>query len=448
MFSSAVDCFPTGRLVCMFDKKAGILEDHRRELAYFETTDLNLPQGLELKDIVIVMTRCRDVTIRFQATHVLDGPVKMIVHDGTVAISSNIERYFPEVQVKKSRIILKPKSFNNEKVSRAIACVELYMKDKILTPDYIIESGQYSSTLGKVRRYSSSNISSSIQPIGKTSVVSSSDDVRCVVKYSGKVMTILNDSFGLLQFSQDDISKQSYCLFDTFDLYLEGGKSAAQSNTSVADVLEAGMSVYFHACEILPDCPVSWLATGVWCHQKTSQPKPVPYNKITKEKKIVFKKVAETCKVLVEENHQYSTGAVESAEKSTCPRLCIGVEEKNTVSKEEAVSLKECSNQVVSDFKKVEESPIDGTLENIFSVNGEKNDEANCSSVNMKHDEELSNNEDVDEILETSVKKKEQIDTVQDSDDNIGQKERHSHDSESSSVSIPVLVLPESLSDQ
>merc|ERR1712179_588911 len=200
-----------------------------------------------------------------------------------------------------------------------------------------------------------------------------------IVKHSGKVMTILNDSFGLLQFSQgDDISKQGYCLFDTFDLYLEGGKSAAQSNKSVVDVLELGTSVYFHACEILPDCSVSWLATGVWCHEKTSQPMPVPYNKITKEKKIVFKKVAETCKVLVEENHQYSTGAVESAEKSTCPRLCIGVEEKNTVSKEEAVSLKECSNQVVSDSKKVEESPTDGTLENTTSVNGEKNDEAIC----------------------------------------------------------------------
>ena len=83
------------------------------------------------------------MTIRYQATHVLDGPVKMIVHDGTVAISSNIERYFPEVQVKKARIILKPKSFSSEKVSRAVACMELFKKDKILTPDYIIESGQY-----------------------------------------------------------------------------------------------------------------------------------------------------------------------------------------------------------------------------------------------------------------------------------------------------------------
>merc|ERR1719233_1619747 len=111
--------------------------------------------------------------------------------------------------------------------------MELFKKDKILTPDHIIDSGQYSSTLGKGKMYSSSRISSSIKPIGKTSVVSSSDDVCSIVKHSGKVMTILNDSFGLLKFSQDDISKQSYCLFDTFDLYMKGGKSAAQSNKSV-----------------------------------------------------------------------------------------------------------------------------------------------------------------------------------------------------------------------
>ena len=88
---NVIDCFPTGRLVCMFDENAGIMEDHRRELAYFEKGDLNLPSELEVKDIVMVMTRCRDVTIRFQATHALEGPVKMIVHDGTVAVSSNRE---------------------------------------------------------------------------------------------------------------------------------------------------------------------------------------------------------------------------------------------------------------------------------------------------------------------------------------------------------------------
>ena len=61
-----VDSVPTGRLVCMVNETSGILEDHRRELAYFEVSDLNLPSSLSLKDVVLVMSRCRDVAVRFQ----------------------------------------------------------------------------------------------------------------------------------------------------------------------------------------------------------------------------------------------------------------------------------------------------------------------------------------------------------------------------------------------
>jgi len=264
---------------------------------------------LEVKDIVMVMTRCRDVTIRFQATHALDGPVKMIVHDGTVAVSSNLERYFPEVQVKKTKISMKQNSFNPEKVSRAKAAVELYKVDKILTPDYIIDSGEFKSTLVKPKRFSSSSsssISSSIKPI-KPADVPKPEDVKCLVKQTGKVMTILNDSFCLLKFSQHVNSPSpSYCLFDTFDLYLEGGRTAAQSKLTVANVLDLDMEVCFHACEISPGSPVPWLATGVWRQEKASQPKPVAYAKITKEKISVFKKVAETCSVLVSADHLVS----------------------------------------------------------------------------------------------------------------------------------------------
>ena len=53
---------------------------------------------------------------------------------------------------------------------------------------------------------------------------------------------ILNDNFGLLEFCNEE-NKQTYCLFDTFDLYLEGGKTAAQSKMTVADVLSLGIEV-------------------------------------------------------------------------------------------------------------------------------------------------------------------------------------------------------------
>ena len=228
----------------MFNENAGIMEDHRRELAYFEKTDVNLPTELEVKDIVMVMTRCRDVTIRFQASQVLDGPVKMVVHDGTVAISSNLERYFPEVQVKKAKICMKPNSFSAEKITRAQTAVELYKVDKILTPDYIIDSGEFSSTLVKPKRFSSSS-SSSVTTTKKPVLVSTKScakEVKTLTKQTGKVKTILNDNFCLLEFCQEE-AKPDYCLFDTFDLYLEGGRTAAQSKLTVANVLAINMEV-------------------------------------------------------------------------------------------------------------------------------------------------------------------------------------------------------------
>ena len=110
------------------------MEDHRRELAYFEKDDLNLPPELEIKDIMMVMTRCKDVTIRFQVTHSLDGPVKMIFQDGIIFISSNLDWYYPEVSTKTTKLYMKPNSFNPEKLMRAEVAEKLYKVDQILAP--------------------------------------------------------------------------------------------------------------------------------------------------------------------------------------------------------------------------------------------------------------------------------------------------------------------------
>eukprot|EP00092_Neocalanus_flemingeri_P031428 GFUD01034134.1.p1 GENE.GFUD01034134.1~~GFUD01034134.1.p1 ORF type:complete len:720 (+),score=233.20 GFUD01034134.1:76-2160(+) len=369
-----VDCFPTGRLVCMFDESAGILEDHRRELAYFEKTDLNLPSGLEMKDVVMVMTRCRDVTIRFQASQVLSGPVKMIAHNGTVVISSNLERYFPEISVKKALISMKPNSFDLNKIIRAKTAVELYKEDKILTPDYIIDSGEFSSTLVKPKRYSSSSSSAHTNAVSlkkqlKSVAVPSSKEVRTAVKQTGKVKNILNDNFGLLEFCRDDLP--TFCLFDTFDLYLEGGKTAAQGELTVANVLALDMEVCFHACEISPGSSVPWLANGVWRPDISSQPKPVPHSKITKEKLAVFKKVSESCEVLLSgvlvaasgsgqqsEEASRSTGTEASDMKGTIETQVVGdgdeEEEKTQETKlhhEDSMNLNDTENVAVDVIK-------------------------------------------------------------------------------------------------
>ena len=51
----------------------------------------------------------------------------------------------------------------------------------------------------------------------------------------GHLASILNSSFGLIRFGA------SFCLFDTFDLFLETGKTAAQSRLTVTNCLTVGM---------------------------------------------------------------------------------------------------------------------------------------------------------------------------------------------------------------
>merc|ERR1719186_2508665 len=275
----------------------------------------------------MVMTRCRDVTIRFQASQVLDGPVRMIVQDGTVAISPNLERYFPDVLVKKAKICMKPNSFSPEKITRAKAAVELYKVDKILTPDYIIDSGEFVGTL-RPKRYSSSSHSTqaSAATQKKQLIVvapSSAKEIKSLVKCNGKVKTILNDNFGLLEFCQDD-TNTSYCLFDTFDLYCEGGRTAAQSKLTIANVLAPDMEVCFHACEISPGSSVPWLANGVWRPDTATYSKPVPHSKISKEKVSVFKKVAETCSVLVSSAMVPSASSAETVmNENSSSEVCV-----------------------------------------------------------------------------------------------------------------------------
>lgn len=53
----------------------------------------------------------------------------------------------------------------------------------------------------------------------------------------GNLTSILNSSFGLIRFGD------SFCLFDTYDLFLETGKTAAQSRLTVTNCLTVGMEV-------------------------------------------------------------------------------------------------------------------------------------------------------------------------------------------------------------
>ena len=286
------NCKPSGRLVCMTSPHSGILEDHMRQLTYFEVTDTNLPSALTMKDVALIMSRCRDVAIRFQASNVLDGPVKMVVHDGTVAISSNLKKFYPEVKLKKSQIKLKPNSFSGDKLLRAKEAAELYKEGKVLVCEDIVESSEYPSLLLSSKSYhiiEDDPDKKSTRSVGE----GREEQVKSICQGNGILNSILNEHFGLIEFSLD--SRKSFCLFDTYDLYLAKGKTAAMLKLSVDRVVTKGQQISFNAYEISPRSSVPWLANGVWRSSLKTPPRPVLFTDISKEKISVFEKVSETC---------------------------------------------------------------------------------------------------------------------------------------------------------
>ena len=91
-----------------------------------------------------------------------------------------------------------------------------------------------------------SNMDTSLGKYGPEAIVkasvTSSKSVQSLVNHTGRVVNILNDSFGLLQFCLTDTTS-SYCLFDTYDLYLGGGRTAAMSNLTLENILDLNMAL-------------------------------------------------------------------------------------------------------------------------------------------------------------------------------------------------------------
>ena len=389
-----VDSIPTGRLVCMVNESSGILEDHKRELAYFEVSDLNLPSSLTLKDVVLVMSRCRDVAVRFQASPVLGNPVKMVVHDGTVTIGSNIDKYYPEIKLSPARVNMKSNSFSPDKLLRAYEAVESYVEDKILSLDRIVASSKFSSNLSKSRRRSQSN---DVQPSPKRLAKEEPRKIDTLTKVSGKLKTILNENFGLIEFT-DDSEEKCYCLFDTFDLYLDNKKTAAKRKVTIDKVLTDGEELFFNACKVQTTSCVPWLANGVWKPSLLNTPEPVPYDEISKEKLAVFQKVADTCSVMISSWSSFGSNASIPAltRQSSCQILTDNlagiVKTENTE-----------SDTVEPNNDDEMERIIGAKLSQIKneSVNGFEIPRANCNLNEECHQE--SNEIDLDTVFEVEM---------------------------------------------
>ena len=226
----------------------------------------------------------------------------MIVHDGTVTISSNLDKYHPEIKLKAAKVNLKPNSFSQDKILRATDAVENYQADKILSIDSILGSADYPSLLMKSRKYGvlicDNSPNASISKGGESLPFQSESSVKSIRNTLGKLKSILNENFGLIEFITVT-GEKSFSLFDTYDLYLGKRNTAAKGKVPLEKVLLAGEEVMFNACEVCPSSCVPWLANGVWKSDLACPPDPVPYEEISKEKLAVFEKVADTCALVL-----------------------------------------------------------------------------------------------------------------------------------------------------
>ena len=91
-----------------------------------------------------------------------------------------------------------------------------------------------------------------------SSILESANQPQDFVKGVGFINKILNENFGLI-----DMGKGEYALFDTYDLYLADGQTAADAGKPVDQCFSENQKVIANACLIDANLPLSHLATAV-----------------------------------------------------------------------------------------------------------------------------------------------------------------------------------------
>lgn len=107
----------------------------------------------------------------------------------------------------------------------------------------------------------------------------------------------MNENFGIIEIGDD------LALFDTYDLYLQDKKTAAECSKSVDDCLAINQKVVANACLVDHNLPISHLATAVWVHgnSRIRNPEgPLTRDQIAPDKLGIFDQVSKSCKKVVE----------------------------------------------------------------------------------------------------------------------------------------------------
>lgn len=254
-------------LRCMIDDNSGLLKFNHgstEKLCYFELSDLNIDKPYQLLDVVMLLNRMNGVKVQFQARLINpQARVQYVAHLKGVQMVGKIPVFMSHIKIRNQKPSTVQAGLNGEKCQRYKKAVDLFMRGKFKT---------ISDLLSMNRR-------------GK-------DYVQGI----GYIKQLLNENFGIVEIGKD------FALFDTFDLYVSDGVTAADSKKPVTEVLRPNDKVCVNACFIREDLPMTHLATSVWLADNPAIKKPegaLTKNQIASDKLSVFEQVSNSCAKLL-----------------------------------------------------------------------------------------------------------------------------------------------------
>ena len=197
-------------LRCMIDDTSGVLKfdsgSSVEKFCYFELADLNIEKPHQLLDIVMILNRMNGIRVQFQARLVnAKAKIQYVAHLNGVQVVGKLPNFMSGIKLKSNPVSRIQAGLNGEKVQR-------YKK-----ANGVFVSGKFKSI---------------------SDVLSSTRRGKDYVQGIGYIKQLLNENFGIVEIGKD------FALFDTFDLYVKDGVTAADTNKKVGDVLKVNDKVW------------------------------------------------------------------------------------------------------------------------------------------------------------------------------------------------------------
>ena len=176
-----------------------------QKFCYFEFSDLNIEKPHQLLDIVMILNRMNGIRVQFQGRLVnAKNKIQYVAHLNGVQVVGKLPNFMSGIKLKSNPVSRIQAGLQGEKVQRYKKANEMF------------ESGKFKSI---------------------SNVLSSTRRGNDYVQGIGYIKQLLNENFGIVEIGKD------FALFDTFDLYIKDGVTAADTNKKVGDVLKVNDKV-------------------------------------------------------------------------------------------------------------------------------------------------------------------------------------------------------------